>query len=177
MNVTKQMTLNESDILIIEGNNRENWKLGIIKNLMREKDGIVGVAKPRTGKFYLEWALEHLYPLELNRIFQRTVRDSEIGVPMVRSKQTLTIIAEIRIQDVMEKEQATSAIEWHYRFVNFVLATHDITWKKCIVNRRLLDYSKTFASWSVEATIMDEWRKGNAMFPHLEKNIFVQGHV
>ena len=54
VNVTNQMTLNESDILIIEGNNRENWKLGIIKNLMREKDGIVGVAKPRTGKFYLE---------------------------------------------------------------------------------------------------------------------------
>ena len=111
MNVTKQMTLNESDILIIEGNNRENWKLGIIKNLMREKDGIVGVAKPRTGKFYLERALEHLYPLELNRICQRAVRDSETGVPMARPKQTLTTIAEIRIQDVMEKEQATSAIE------------------------------------------------------------------
>ena len=49
--------------------------------------------------------------------------------------------------------------------------------QQCVVSKWLLDNSRTFASSSVETNILDEWRNGVSIFPDLEKNILVQGHM
>ena len=64
---SKELTVKVRDVVIIESDerNRNKWKLGIVEQLIEGRDGVVGVAKLRAGKSYLECAIQHLYPLEL----------------------------------------------------------------------------------------------------------------
>ena len=48
-----------------ESKNRNLWKLGIVTDLIKVKDGIVRGAKIKTPIGSLERAVQHLYPLEL----------------------------------------------------------------------------------------------------------------
>ena len=56
------------DVVIIKTDekNRGKWPLEIIEELIAGRDGIVRVAKFRTGKSYLERPVQHLFPLELS---------------------------------------------------------------------------------------------------------------
>ena len=58
----------EGEVVIIyeETQNRNIWKMGIVSNLIRGRDGVVRGAKVRTGKGVLERPIQHLYPLELS---------------------------------------------------------------------------------------------------------------
>ena len=49
-----------------DSENRNNWKVGIVEELIVGRDGIVRAAKLRTGKGFLEQAVQHLCPLELS---------------------------------------------------------------------------------------------------------------
>ena len=45
--------------------NKVQWKLRIITEVYPGGDGTVRAVRLRAGKSYLEWAIQHLYPLEL----------------------------------------------------------------------------------------------------------------
>ena len=59
---------NVGDVVIIKGEkkNRNTWKLGIVTELIKGRDGITRAAKLRVGSGNLERALQHLCPLELS---------------------------------------------------------------------------------------------------------------
>ena len=61
---SKTSNLAVGDVVMIRGdeNNRNLWKLGIIDELITEKDGVVRAAKLRAGKSYLERGIQNLYP-------------------------------------------------------------------------------------------------------------------
>jgi len=53
--------------VIIKGDEKSRgfWKLGIVKSLIKGKDGVVRGVKLRAGKGVMERPLQHVYPLEL----------------------------------------------------------------------------------------------------------------
>ena len=65
---SKDCGLKVGEVVIIRGDekNRNLWKLGIVQEFIKGKDGIVRGAKLRAGKSYLERPVQHLYPLELS---------------------------------------------------------------------------------------------------------------
>ena len=61
--------------------------------------------------------------------------------------------------------------------MSFIFAIHGIKYVEHVTNKHLLNNSRKFASSSVEATILDEWRNSDANFPYLRRNILVQSLV
>ena len=61
--------------------------------------------------------------------------------------------------------------------MSFIFATHVIKYVERVTNKQLLNNLRKFASSSVEATILDKWRKSDAHFPYLGRNILVQSLV
>ena len=63
-----QLTPAQGDVVIIKSEERNHgkWKLGIVETLTPGQDGVVRAVKLCAGKSYLEWAVQHLYPLELS---------------------------------------------------------------------------------------------------------------
>ena len=59
---------NRGDAVIIESEekNRNLWKMGVVEELIRGRDGVVRGAKIRTPNGHLERAIQHLYPIELS---------------------------------------------------------------------------------------------------------------
>ena len=57
----------KGDVVIIksEEKNRNEWKLGIVEDLITGRDGVVRGAKLRAGKYNMERAVKHPSPLEL----------------------------------------------------------------------------------------------------------------
>ena len=45
---------------------RNTWKLAVVKRVITGRDGIVRAAQLKTTNGYLERAIQHLFPLELN---------------------------------------------------------------------------------------------------------------
>ena len=96
--------LSKGDVVIIKDDdrNRNKWKLGIIEELIAGRDGIVRVAKLRTGKATLERAIQQLYPLELK--CDRAAVESSVqlnpGAPAFRPRRDAAVAANLRIQDI-----------------------------------------------------------------------------
>ena len=82
--------------------NRNKWKLGIIEELIAGRDGIVRVAKLRTGKATLERAIQQLYPLELkcDRVAVESSVQLNPGAPAFRPRRDAAVAANLRIQDI-----------------------------------------------------------------------------
>ena len=49
-----------------EERNHRRWNIGIIVKLIKGRDRVVRGARLRAGKSYLEWAIQHLCPIELS---------------------------------------------------------------------------------------------------------------
>ena len=64
----KPCTLAVGDVVILksEDKNWGKWPLGIVQELYPGRDGVVRAVKLRSGKNFLERAVQHLYPLELS---------------------------------------------------------------------------------------------------------------
>ncbi len=56
------------DVVLIKSSerNRNRWPMGIVKELIKGKDGVVRAAKLKSGRDSLERTPQHLYPLELS---------------------------------------------------------------------------------------------------------------
>ena len=88
------------DAVIIqdEERNRNHWKMGIVEELIKGRDGIVRGAKVRTAKGKLERAIQQLYPLELS---SEEKWKPNPGAPSFepRPKRDAAAAATLRIQD------------------------------------------------------------------------------
>ena len=108
------------DVVIIKGKeqNRNLWRLGIVIELFKRKNGTVRAAKIRCGKSELERAVQHLYPLDLhcdwkynNYIKTNEVNDDTQEQKSRRSKRTAAAIAKMKIKGKVEGEQGLPAVE------------------------------------------------------------------
>ena len=105
--------LKVGDVMIIKGDekNRGYWKIGIVTELHVGTDGIVRSATLRAGKSYLERAIQHLYPLELNCDHDREPAvvdggedDGGATVVMMRPSRDAAAVAALRIRDGADEE-------------------------------------------------------------------------
>ena len=103
-----ELKLQIGDVVIIKDDerNRAKWKLGIINNLIQGRDGVVRGVKLRAGRSFMERAVQHIYPLELqcDRSEERQVikEKDEDTRRSKRSKRNAATVANIRIQDQAE---------------------------------------------------------------------------
>jgi hypothetical protein len=63
---TSHPKIGDAVIVQDEERNRKKWKLGIVENVIKGRDGVIRGAKVRTAKGNLERAIQQLYPLELS---------------------------------------------------------------------------------------------------------------
>ena len=108
------------DVVIIKRKeqNRNLWRLGIVIELFKRKNGTVRAAKIRCGKSELERAVQHLYPLDLHcdwkyndYIKTNEVNDDTQEQKSRRSKRTAAAIAKMKIKGKVEGEQGLPAVE------------------------------------------------------------------
>ena len=98
------------EVVIVEEDQkpRNTWKLAIVKQLITGKDGVTRGAKLKTagGNNYLERAIQHLYPLELQCDKDSTTQlraDAQEFTP--RARRNAAAAAMLRIKDIAEDEQ------------------------------------------------------------------------
>ena len=99
---------NMGDVVIVKDTqkNRNRWKLAIVTDLIKGKDGITRGAKLRSGKDNIERAIQHLCPLELSCDVQQTVPlDPTATEFQPRTRRDAAAAANLRIQEVVEDEE------------------------------------------------------------------------
>ncbi len=98
---------NVGDVVIIKGErkNRNTWKLGIVTELIKGRDGITRAAKLRVGSGNLERALQHLCPLELSCDWRQPSQlDATAPTFQPRRRRDAAAAAEVRIRQTAEEE-------------------------------------------------------------------------
>lgn len=96
------------DVVIIRSDerNRGKWPLGIVVEVFVGRDGKVRAAKLRTGKSYLERAVQHLYPLELTCDKFKASKDVELN-PLAKSfrpKRDAGVAAGLRVREIIDND-------------------------------------------------------------------------
>ena len=85
---------------------RNHWKLGIVANLIKGRDGVVRGAKVRTSKGSLERPIQQLYPLELRSVTRPNyVLNPEAPKFTARPKRNAALAAPARIQEIVERSE------------------------------------------------------------------------
>ena len=116
---TNKLTV--GDVMIIKGDekNRSHWKLGIVSDLIKGKDGIVRGAKLRAGNTTLERAVQHLYPLELQCNSSREKPTPDTGTKQLnvearefRPKRDAAVAARMRIANQTDADNEEPLVEW-----------------------------------------------------------------
>jgi hypothetical protein len=88
-----------------ERKNRNTWKLGIVIELIKGRNGITRAAKLRVGSGNLERALQHLCPLELSCDWRQPSQlDATAPTFQPRRKRDAAAAAEVRIRQTAEEE-------------------------------------------------------------------------
>ena len=99
----------KGDVCVIKDDNkdRNKWKLGIVKELIAGRDGVVRAVKLRAGKSYLERAVQQLYPLELSCDKPREVPKPPLNpeVRAFRQKRDAAVAARLLVQNIAERDQ------------------------------------------------------------------------
>ena len=95
------------DVVIIKEDQkpRNVWKLAVVKRLITGRDGVVRAVQLKTGNGYLERAIQHLFPLELNCDVEQTSHLNP-GAPVYepRPRRDAAAAALLRIQEAAGKE-------------------------------------------------------------------------
>ena len=65
---TKPNSLSVGDVVIIKSDerNRNQWPMGVAEEIFTRRDGVIGAAKLKAGRGFMERPIQHLYPLELS---------------------------------------------------------------------------------------------------------------
>ena len=120
--------------------NRGKCPLGVVEELYPGWDGVVRAVKVRAGKTFLEWAVNHLYPLELSCDKAQSKPDSKQlnpDAPSFRPARDAAIAARQCIQDVAELERS------HGHLVNYMwLFCYYIVWILIILILSLIQSPK-----------------------------------
>ena len=104
---TKLVTPKVGDVVIVKNDerNRGKWQLGVIVHLLTGKDGFVRGARLRTGKGFLERAVQLLYPLELSCDIEKPKQALRVEASEFRPRRNAAAVARIRIQDQAEEDE------------------------------------------------------------------------
>ena len=95
-----------------ESKNRANWKLGIVIELILGRDDVIRGAILKTNNGYLERAVQHLYPMELNcDSKQKPGSDLNVKAPEFRPKRNAAAISNIRINEQLQEEESEPLVE------------------------------------------------------------------
>lgn len=106
----KKCTLAIGDVVVIQSpeQNRNCWPLGIVKQLIEGRDGVVRGARLRAGQSHLERPIQHLYSLELScdkENVQRNMTPLDPTAPVFRPTRDAAVAASLRMQEVAEEEE------------------------------------------------------------------------
>ena len=110
----KQSNINVGDVMLIKGDdrNRSKWKIGIVSELITGRDGVVRGAKLRAGKYYLERALQHLYPMELCCDMEGEMSMKlNAHAPIFRPTRNAAAVCSVRISEQLELENSVPIVE------------------------------------------------------------------
>ena len=86
--------------------NRNTWKLGVVRETFKGKDGIVRGARLKTANGELERPIQHLYPLELTcdvENFKKPDPTAPTFVP--RATRDTAAAARLRMQDIVKNDE------------------------------------------------------------------------
>ena len=92
------------DVVLVKSDDKKRgkWPIGIVEELIVGKDKVVRGARLRSGKSYIERAIQHLYPLELSYV--REPRPDETGLNPearpFRPRRDAAVAAQHRIQEI-----------------------------------------------------------------------------
>ena len=106
----KKSFLKLGDVVIIQSDeqNRNKWKLGIVESLIPGRDGIIRVARLRSGKNTLERVVQQLYPFELSCDIissKGNKRQLNPTVKEFRPRRDAAAAARARVKDIIEEEE------------------------------------------------------------------------
>ena len=95
------------DMVIMKGDakNRNQWKLGVVEDLIKGRDGITRGAKIKTSNGVLERAIQHICPLELScdRLPPATLNPTATEF-LPRSQRDAAAATRLRIQNIADEE-------------------------------------------------------------------------
>ena len=84
--------------------NRGKWKIGVVTDLIKGRDGIVRAAKLRVGASCIERAVQHLFPLELSCDHRRDGTDDPTELraeaPVFRPSRDAAVAANLWITNL-----------------------------------------------------------------------------
>ncbi|XP_046844834.1 uncharacterized protein LOC124438683 [Xenia sp. Carnegie-2017] len=99
---------NHGDVVTIEGEerNRNMWKIGILEDLIRGRDGVVRGVRLRTAKGRLERAVQQLYPLELScDLDPKGELNPAAPESQPKPRRDAAVAAEVTMQQHVETEE------------------------------------------------------------------------
>ena len=104
---TKLVTKQTGDVIIVKNGerNRGKWQLGAIVHLLTVKDGFVRGAKLRTGKGFLERAVQLLYSLKLLCNIEKPEQALTFEASEFRPRRSAAAVGRIPIQDQAEEDE------------------------------------------------------------------------
>ena len=99
----------EAVIIKSEENNRAQWKLELVADLITSHDGVIHGAKHKAGKSHLEHPVQHLYPLELgcDKSVQTPPESLNADAPVDRPRRDAAAATRFCIQDINNNKQLT----------------------------------------------------------------------
>jgi hypothetical protein len=81
------------------------WKLAVVKLVITGRDGIVRAAQLKTTNGYLERAIQHLFPLELNCNVTPTSQLNPTALEyQPRPRRDAAAAALLRVKEISEQE-------------------------------------------------------------------------
>ncbi|PFX28961.1 hypothetical protein AWC38_SpisGene6275 [Stylophora pistillata] len=106
------LLVNVGEVVLIKSDdkNRGKWKVGIVTELIKGRDGVVRGAKLRTGTSHLERAVQQLYPLELSCDRpgdgdRPPTTELRIEAPAFRPSRDAAVAARLRMEDLAHDEE------------------------------------------------------------------------
>ena len=95
------------DMVIIKGDakNRNQWKLGVVEDLIKGRDGITRGAKIKNSNGVLERPIQHICPLELScdRLLPATLNPTATEF-LPRPQRDAAAATRLRIQNIADEE-------------------------------------------------------------------------
>ena len=110
----KTNEISVGDVMLIKGDqkNRQKWKIGIVKQLITGRDGVVRGATLRAGRDTMERAVQHLYPMEMTcDMSQPTLSTLNPTVETFEPRRAAAVTSEKRTKEMLENESGEPQVE------------------------------------------------------------------
>ena len=105
---SKKLVLKIGDVVLIQGDqrNRGKWNIGVVVKLIKGRDGEIRAARLKTGKSYIERAIQQLCPMELSCDIDKV--EQERLDPEAREfipKRAAAVAAKDRVREIVLNEE------------------------------------------------------------------------